>query len=69
MQPEFSIQQGYWSGSTCPPPGDLPNPGIKHSSPTMQVDSLPSEPPGKPHYASLFLNSTQLQLHFFKLLF
>ena len=32
-----------------PPPGDLPNPGIKPSSPTLQVDSLPSEPPGKAH--------------------
>ena len=31
-----------------PPPGDLPNPGIKFRSPTMQVDSLLSEPPGKP---------------------
>ena len=30
------------------PPGDLSNPGIKLSSPTFQVDSLPSEPPGKP---------------------
>ena len=28
--------------------GDLPNPGIKHLSPAMQADSLPSEPPGKP---------------------
>ena len=27
---------------------DLPNPGIKPRSPTLQVDSLPSEPPGKP---------------------
>ena len=27
---------------------DLPNPGIKPRSPTFQVDSLPSEPPGKP---------------------
>ena len=25
---------------------DLPNPGIKPRSPTMQVDSLPSEPQG-----------------------
>ena len=25
-------RQGYWSGSPCPPPGDLPNPGIKHVS-------------------------------------
>ena len=29
-------------------PGDLPNPGIKSRSPTLQADSLPSEPPGKP---------------------
>ena len=28
--------------------GDLPNPGIKSISPTLQVDSLPAEPPGKP---------------------
>jgi len=31
----------------CPPPGDLPNPGIEPKSPTLQVDSLPSVPPGK----------------------
>ena len=29
-------------------PGDLPNPGIKPRSPTLRVDSLPTEPPGKP---------------------
>ena len=28
----FSRQE-YWSGFPCPPPGDLPNPGIKPSSP------------------------------------
>ena len=38
----------YWSGLSCPPPGDLPNPGIKARSPALQADSLPSEPPGKP---------------------
>ena len=27
------------------PSGDLSNPGIKPRSPTLQVDSLPSEPP------------------------
>ena len=31
-------------------PGDLPNPGIKPRSPTLQEDSLPAEPPGKPTY-------------------
>ena len=28
--------------------GDLPNPGIKPTSPALQADSLPSKPPGKP---------------------
>ena len=28
----FSRQE-YWSGVPCPPPGDLPNPGIKPTSP------------------------------------
>ena len=27
---------------------DLPNPGIQPRSPTLQADSLPTEPPGKP---------------------
>ena len=31
----------------CPPPGDLPNPGIEPRSPALQVDSLVPEPPGK----------------------
>ena len=43
----FSRQE-YWSGLACPPPGDLPNPGIKPRSPALQADSLPAEPPGKP---------------------
>ena len=29
-------------------PGDLPKPGIKPRSPTLQANSLPSEPQGKP---------------------
>ena len=44
---EFSRQE-YWSGLPSSPPGDLPNPGIEPRSPTLQVDSLLSEPPGKP---------------------
>ena len=43
----FSRQE-YWNGLPCPPPGDLPNPRIKLRSPTVWVDSLPSEPRGKP---------------------
>ena len=30
------------------PPGGHPNPWIDPRYPTLQVDSLPSEPPGKP---------------------
>ena len=41
-------RQEYWSGLSFPSPGDLPNPGIKPRSPVLWVDSLPSEPPGKP---------------------
>ena len=29
-------------------PGDLPNPGFEPRSPTLQADSLPAEPQGKP---------------------
>ena len=43
----FSRQE-YCSGLPCPPPGDLPNPGIKPRSPALQVDSLPPKPPEKP---------------------
>jgi len=45
--PVFSRQE-YWGRLPCPPAGDLPNPGIELRSPALQVDSLPSEPPGKP---------------------
>ena len=37
-------KQEYWSGLPFPPPGDLPNPGIKPKSPVspeLQADSLP----------------------------
>ena len=44
---EFSRQE-YWSGLPFPSPGDLPDPGIKSRSPTLQADALPSEPAGKP---------------------
>ena len=30
----FSKEE-YWIGLPCPPPGDLPNPGIKPRSPTL----------------------------------
>ena len=42
---EFSRQE-YWSELPFPSPGYLPDPGIEPRSPALQVDSLPSEPPG-----------------------
>ena len=41
----FSRQE-YWSGLSFPSPGDLPDPGIEPGSPTLQADSLPTDPPG-----------------------
>ena len=39
----FSRQE-HWCGLSCPPPGDLPDPGIKLASPAVvpavQADSL-----------------------------
>ena len=43
----FSRQE-YWSASPCRSPGDFPNPGIESRSLTLQVDSILSEPAGKP---------------------
>ena len=44
---EFSRPE-YWGGQPFPSPGGLPNPGIKPASPTLQMDSLPAKPRGKP---------------------
>ena len=44
-------QEEYWSGFPFPPLWDLPNPGIKSTSPVAlvsHVDSLPIEPSWKP---------------------
>ena len=52
-QPGSSVPWGFsrqkileWVA--MPSSRDLPNPGIEPRSPTLQEDSLPSEPPGKP---------------------
>ena len=56
----FSRQE-YWSGLPFPCPGDLPNPGIEHRSPTLQADALPSEPPGNV-FTTRFTNILDLLL-------
>ena len=43
----FSRQE-HWSGLLFPSLRDLPHPGIKPVSSALQVDSLPTEIPGKP---------------------
>ena len=43
----FSMQEN-WSGLPFPSLGNLPDPRIELSSPALQADALPSEPPGKP---------------------
>ena len=53
----FSRQEN-WSGLPFFLPGDLPDPGIKLRSPTLQADSLSSEPAGNrknTEVGSLFL--------------
>ena len=51
------------AGLPCPPPGDLPNPGIKPRYPTLQVDSLLSELPVKPQSDQHIFNK---QIEFWK---
>ena len=55
------------SGLPFPSPGRLPNPGIKPRSPTLQEDSLPSEPPGKPklHKSALLFMVDQFNVFTF----
>ena len=40
---------GSYSSRPCPPPGDLPDPGIEPGSPALQANSLPAELPRKLH--------------------
>ena len=61
---EFSRQE-YWSGLSCLPPGDLLNPEIELRSSTLQVDSLPFEPPGSPNSSmyGLISGTERISLH------
>ena len=53
---KFSRQEHY-SGSPCPPPGDLPDPGIEPASPVSPALAggfFTPEPPGKPPSCSSY---------------
>ena len=39
----FSRQE-YWSGLPCPPPGDLPDPGVEPESPALAGRVFTTEP-------------------------
>ena len=51
----FSRQE-YWSGLPFPSPGDLPDPGMEATSPTLQADALPQT-----HLGSIPLAHSQPQ--------
>ena len=61
----FSRQE-YWNGLPSPPPGDLPNPGIKPTSPVslaLAGEFFTTEPPGKTFYKSLNFDVPQSWVH------
>ena len=63
-----SPRQAYWSGLLFPPPGDLPDPGIEPQcplSPALQVDSLPTEPTGKPFWKVWWMDKSVCAFFFF----
>ena len=41
-------KQGYWRGMPFPSPGDLPNPGVKTTSPALAGRFFTTEPHGSP---------------------
>ena len=60
---EFSRQE-YWSGLPFPSSRDLPDSRIKPGSLTLQADSLPSEPLGKPHCVSKQSQTSKIPIFF-----
>ena len=59
-QPPLSMgfsRQESWNGLPCAPAGDLPDPGIKLTSPALQADSLPPSHQGSPLAPTLWIPS------------
>ena len=62
---KFSRQE-YWSGLPCPPPGDLPVPGMEPASPAslaLTGGFFTTVPPGKPIWR--LVNSNSLLIFFY----
>ena len=55
-------RQGYWSRLPFPSPEDLPHPGVEPRSPTLQADTLLSEPPGKPYSFKDLVRENEVKL-------
>ena len=55
----FSRQQ-YWSGLPFPSPGDLPDPGIEPTSPSLALAGrfFTAEPPRKPCLVAAYYENT-----------
>ena len=51
-------RQDYWSGLPCPPPGDLPCPGIKPAAPALQADLALLSHQGSPCWTILTVYRT-----------
>ena len=57
----FSRQE-QWSGMLCPPPGDLPGPGIEPASLTRLLHRQVSSLPGKPIHSSSVQSLSRVRL-------
>ena len=56
------LQARILEGLPCLSPGELSDPGIEPQSPTLQADSLLSEPPGNPRFQNQSPADTKGQL-------
>ena len=64
----FSRQE-YQNGLPFPSPGHLPNPGSEPGSPSLQANSLPCKPPGKPHVQAYLVLFCFTLLHLLDIIF
>ena len=55
------LRQEHWSGLPCPPPGDLPHPGLEPRSHALQVGSLLTESPGN---ALIYISIDSFYIYF-----
>ena len=53
------LRQEYWSGLPCPPPGDLPDPGMEPQSPAAPALHVDSLPPGHRGSRGFIVSETQ----------